>query len=224
MAGTAAWFLLASNKLAVAHIEVSGDAGEKTDGELKRMLVAEVDGTLILRVSTEALASHLAVAFPEIQSVVVRRRFPDRLLVTYEQRHPYGVWCRARGDTETCASFDALGISWGTSIPSSGTLLLSVLDERPNGTLERPLLDSIILLVEHLRAIDVSVRRVILPAVALEEVRVVSTEGSDIRFSLQADLPEQLAGLETFLADQRKKGDFAPAYLDVRVPGKIYYR
>ena len=49
-------------------------------------------------------------------------------------------------------------------------------------------------------------------------------KGYDIIFDAGGDVADQLSVLTVFLADRAKDPAFAPQYIDLRTPGRVYYK
>ncbi|HXV26604.1 MAG TPA: FtsQ-type POTRA domain-containing protein [Candidatus Paceibacterota bacterium] len=166
----------------------------------------------------------ILAAFPEISGVRVHRRWPHEIEVAVTERQPVGTWCRTTEQTRPCYYFDGEGVIWGTAVPSSGTILLGVRDERPEGDIQKELLGAILDIAEMLRELDLGVRQVLVGRGPLSELRVSVTAGFDIMYSLEHDIRAQSGVLEVFLADRRAAGSFTAEYVDLRVPEKVFYK
>lgn len=178
------------------------------------------EGRSLFRLDARGTEAAILSAFPELAEVAVGRRWPRRIDVVVRERVPRGAWCTA----ETCTLFDETGAVWGSTIPSSGTLLMTVADERTSGGLDAGLLRRILTIAARLEELDIGVLRVQLPDGALQEAVFTSLAGYPLRFLASEEPEEQLDVLESFLADRRAKGPFLPSYIDLRVDGKVYFK
>lgn len=162
-------------------------------------------------------------AFPQISDAVVSRDWPHRVAVRVVEREPLGVWCRGTDTEPECSNFDGHAV-WGRGVPSTGTLLLTVIDRHPEGTPGDGRVEDILMLFRSLGESGLRVTRVVLPAGPLDEIHLFTTDGYPVYFSTQTELAEQVDVLKVFMADRRARGEFTPQFVDVRVPGKVYFK
>ena len=183
----------------------------------------DVIGVNALFLDTDGVESLLLKSLRELSALSVSKTWPNAIHISLEVRNALGVWCRPESRDQECFLFDHEAV-WGSGIPSTGTLLLTVMDEHPEGAPYPELVDEIFMLSRRLAELDVRVSRAILPKGPLDEIHLMTSGGYPIYFARHGDLGEQLEALEVFYADRRVKGDFSPLYVDARVPGKIYYK
>lgn len=177
----------------------------------------------LLLVDVRKLSDEILERFPALSHVQIDRTWSRDVRVDIVERRALGVWCRPRSRDQECFLFDNDRV-WGRGVPSTGTLMLTIMDHHPEGSPVAGLVADILKLTERMKVLDISTAQVVLPAGSLDEIHLLTTDGYPIYFSKQSDLDEQLEVLEIFLGQVRTNGDFLPAYIDVRVPGKIYYK
>lgn len=137
-------------------------------------------------------------------------------------RVPMGVWCRT-GDSP-CRLWDRSGTRWGEAVPSVGTLLVLVDDQRSDDTLEPRFLNGILAAIDGLAAANLRSRIVTLPDAEPGGIRVSTSAGYDVYIDALGDVADQLSTLSVFLADRARDASFKPQYLDLRTPGRVYVR
>jgi hypothetical protein len=135
-------------------------------------------------------------------------------------RIPFGIWCRMDG----CRFWDRQGALWGTALKSVGPLLLLVDDQRSEDSLDPGLIPGILAAVDSLPTMGLRAISVTLPDAEPGGVRITISAGYDLCFDALGDVADQLSTLSVFLADRAKDPAFKPQYLDLRTPGRVYYR
>lgn len=234
LAGGLAWVLLFSSLFAVTDIRVSGAAGvgdarvADTIGRLlgRRHLYVFQPARNMLLLDAGAVASHVMDTYAAIERVAVAKQYPHALAVTVTERQPLGIWCRRAGggDDWTCRYVDRSGARWGQALPSSGTLLLLVKDERTDDILNAAFLSGILAALDGLAPLGLHARSVTLPDAEPGGITIATDKGYDLYLDALGDVADQFAVLGVFLADRAKDPAFAPQYLDVRTPGRVYYK
>lgn len=157
--------------------------------------------------------------------------FARTVEVTVEERKLFGVWCAVDPSSSAhapCYGFDREGILFSEVPEVSGNLILRVNDENRRTLVlgfpvfPRPIwmehfLDTASVLSEQ----NLSVAEFTVKPFALREWRAKLASGTAVYFSLDF-VPENLSAiLESFKA----KPDFEKlAYLDLRVPNRVYFR
>jgi hypothetical protein len=98
------------------------------------------------------------------------------------------------------------------------------MDEHPEGAPYPELVATILTLADSMEELDLNVSRITLPNGPLDEIHITTTAGYPVLFTRDISVAEQLEVLEILLSEQRANGPFEPEYIDVRVPGKAYFR
>ena len=216
-------FIVFSSTLKVTTVTVN-DGGDEGFDAVRAFIAERVLGINLMFVDTDELTAAIGEALPELEPLSVSRAWPREVQATVRARIPVGTWCRATEPSRPCVFFDRSGALWGEALPSSGTLIMTVIDERPEGYLQTDLLDDLLLFAGALQELDVPVRQVVIRGGPLRVVSFVSADGYEIRFSRMADLHEQIDVLATFLPERRATGTVPAEYMDLTVPGKVYFK
>jgi hypothetical protein len=130
-----------------------------------------------------------------------------------------GTWCH----DNTCRFFDRTGAQWGEALQSSGPLLLLIDDQRASSSMQARITQGIVAAADALPQMGLTVK-----SAELSD----DQPGATITISRQyvlyldplGDIDDQMATLQIFLSDRAKDTAFAPAYIDLRTPGRVYYR
>ena len=215
----AVWF---SGFFVVAELDIRG-ADESVRVAVRRQLERSVFGENLFFIDADELTGELLDRFPALLYAEVVKAWPGGIRVDVVEREAIGVWCRPRSPEQECFLFDDTEV-WGHGVPSTGTITLTVMDHHPEGAPYAELIGRIRMVVERLHEIDIDTTQVVLPLGSLNEIHFITTNGYPIYFATESDLGEQLDVLEIFLGEQRAKGEFIPEYIDVRVPGKAYFK
>ena len=176
----------------------------------------------ILFFDTSLLKSRILSEFPVVQDVNISKEFPHKINVEIKERLPIGTWCSA----DVCHYFDQEGVLWGNALRSSGSLLLNIddlriLDKKPS-MLSREILEPIQKAVLDLDAVGIKIKKVSIPTEAIDDFRIDSVTGYYILFNNDTDISGQVKILKILLDE--KGAEFKPAYLDLRIDGRVYYR
>jgi len=223
VAVSAAWATFFSSLLRIESIVVIGVDGEYAE-RVEHFLTGDLIDTNLLLIDIPVLIERLSHEYPELEQGRIERVWPHEVRFELARRIVLGTWCRATEPGRPCYYFDLNGATWGESLPSSGTLLMTVIDERPEGDLQAELLDHLLQLSDGVAALDIATRQIVVQEGPLGVVTFVATEGYDVRFSRYEDIEEQLEVLGAFLSDRRASGDVPTLYMDVTVPGRVYFR
>ncbi len=155
-----------------------------------------------------------------VAGLVWSRRTPPPAVISDESRTPRGIWCKQ----DACMFWDESGARWGQTGPSVGPLLLLVRDERTDEGDRPRMLAGILAAVDGVGALGLHARSVTLPDAEPGGIRVALTGKYDLLVDALGDVIDQLATLEVLLADKAKDPTFRPIYIDLRTPGRIYYK
>jgi hypothetical protein len=224
----AVWFFLESSTFAITDIEVKGTA--MLDDSALKASVAELlsrrqlylfqPARNIILLDTAAVGAHLKDAFPAIADVQVTKKYPHQLDITVAERKPLGLWCRG----QSCQLFDVTGARWGSALPSSGPLLLLVTDERADDGMDSQSFAGLTRALDGLPELGLKAKRVTLPNAEPGGIRIATSKNYDLLMDSIGDVDDQLAVLKVFLSDKAKDPAFAPQYIDLRTPGRVYYK
>jgi hypothetical protein len=227
--------VLLSPLVAVNNISVNGADGDDAEAvrqavavylSSKRLGFVPVRHSMAL-VDEVALARSITDQVPVVRAASASVDWPHDLAVQVELRTPRGIWCpasREASQDKLCEYWDESGARWGQTAPSVGPLLLLVRDERTDEGDRLRMLAGILAAVDGVGALGLHARSVTLPDAEPGGIRVSLTGKYDLLFDALGDVPDQLATLEVLLADKAKDPAFRPAYIDLRTPGRVYYK
>jgi hypothetical protein len=70
-----------------------------------------------------------------------------------------------------------------------------------------------------------ALRDVTIPAEGPGELLIHTTSGTMIKMAIDEDITSQLHSFKTFMTQKEQENpDFLPAYIDLRIPSRVYYR
>lgn len=179
--------------------------------------------------SGDGLASWLLGQFPELESVRITKKFPHTLVVSGKGRKLEGVWCLT--DRERCFYFDKNGIAFSETQPSSGFLILNVIDQRvrelqlgekvTTDDWLRNIIEAKVFLTKN----EINIAGFIIPADLFDEFHARTAEGWKILFSNQTNIESQISALATFFEEKlTAKQRAGLQYVDLRIQNRIYYK
>lgn len=215
-------FAITEIRVEAGKTSVNSDCIASSVNELldqKRFIIFRPRRNLAM-LDVDAIATGLLGEYPSISDIRIDKEYPHTLIVSVSERHPAGQWCRQ----DSCQLFDREGVRWGITLPSSGPLLLLVQDERGVDGLESSMLQGMLAAVDGLPKLGIAARKVILPDAEPGGIRIESSTGYQLYFDALGDVVDQLSVLTVFLADKAKDPAFSPQYIDLRTPGRVYYK
>jgi hypothetical protein len=226
--GGGMWLMFASSVFAVTDVRVEG--ASVSVNESLRQAVDDVLGQRrlgflrparnLLLLNADAVALSLSAAFGNIERLEVRKEYPHTVRISAVERTPIGAWCIG----QTCQYFDSTGARWGSAVPSRGPLLLLVQDERSDATWDPRLFSGLSLAVNGLPTFGLRPITVTFPDAAPGDMTVTVGAGYSVLMDALGDVQDQLSTLEVLVADKAKDQAFRPQYIDVRTPGRVYYK
>lgn len=180
----------------------------------------------LLLADAGSLAAVLAREFPSLRDIRVVKAYPDAIHVAAAARVPVGVWCRRPGGGSewACQLWDRTGARWGTAAPSVGPLLLLVNDERTDDDHDPRLLAGILAATDGLPALGLAARTVTLPDAEPGGIRILVDKKYELYLDALGGVAEQLDTLGIFLTDKANDSAFNPVYIDLRTPGRVYFK
>lgn len=196
---------------------VRGSAWEFLD--MRQLYVFQPAHNIVL-LDSASLTQHLLTALPSLAGVSVVKDYPHTVMIRVTERIPFGVWCRG----DACQYIDRTGARWGDAPRSRGTILLLIDDQQEDTLFDSRLFTSITTAADQLPEFGIRLAWVLLPDTAPGDMTVRTDIGFDLRFNAFGDMDDQLTTLAVFLADRAKDAAFHPQYIDLRTPGRVYYR
>jgi len=226
--GALGWGFFFSPVFAITDIRVSGAQliGDRQVHDVvqelldRRTLQLFQPARNIILLDADAVIAQVTSRYDSIRSVVIRKHYPHTLDVTVTERVAFGLWCR---ETQ-CAYFDRDGAQWGSAVPSRGPLLVRVQDERPSADDAEQMIQAILTARDGLPELGLRVLSVTLPAAAPGDMHVEVNKTYELFFDGNGDMTDQLVTLGVLLSDKAKDTTWAPHYIDLRTPGRAYYR
>ena len=193
----------------------------------------------------EAVSGALERAFPEVESVAVKKRFPDGVLIRVQERQGIAVWCQqktlqvALGDSKEettrsfrqCFALDKQGVVFEEKEPEMEVIVSGDNTEAVLGSkvIEEDLLQSIL---QFQRAVDafvlfqeVGLRISSLHLVSREQARARISEGWEIYFDPTGRIDWQLQKVKLVLEQEIpfQKRPFLE-YIDLRFGDQAYIK
>jgi len=197
LVGLISYFLFFSGILEIKDISVNGldkVSEEEFDERLKNRFDSKWLGHIehqrnILFFDPDAFRAEILASFPEVKDVSVSKEPPHALNIIVTERATTGIWCfnpsadnrdpaKAGAPFEKCKYFDEEGSAWGEAAKSSGFLILSVDDLRPNiQNVDKDLLKNLIFVSEHLKEIDIFIDKFIIPEDFFGDFKALTSQG-----------------------------------------------
>lgn len=208
------WAVWAGPLLAVRSVQVDGTT--TLPAELVRETAGVDRGTPLLRIDVEAARAAVA-DLPQVESVTVTRGWPDRVVITVEERTPVAVV----GEPGRRSLVDARGVLFDTvsGDPPAGVVPLAVEEPGPDDEETAAALAAISALPADLRE-----QVALVEAPATEDVVLVLTDGTIVRWG-SADESGEKAEVLAALLEQVAAGTLEPAAeLDLSVPAAVVLR
>lgn len=238
-AGALTWLLFLSSIFAVTDIAVDG--ARAIGNEQVRTVVGDLldqrtlhilqPGRNILFLNTAAVADAIREHYESIDRVAVEKAYPHTLRVTVTEREPVGIWCRrvsseqgAAPDARACRYYNRAGDRWGEAVPSRGPLLLLVNDERSADDQVPVFVQALLAVADGLASRSLRVQWATLPDAAPGDLRIATSRGAELYLDALGDVQDQLATLEILLAEKATDSAWMPTYIDLRTPGRVYYK
>ena len=230
--GALGWAFFFSSFFSVTDIRVSGaqSIGDErirtaVQGLLERRTLQILQPARnIILLDTEAVGEYVQSGDDNLRSVVVRKQYPHTVEVVVTERVAFGLWCRG----DECKYFDRDGARWGNAIPSRGSLLVRVQDDRPESEISQRLIAGILTAIDGLPEYGLRVISVMFPDSAPGDMRIAVDKKYDLFLDGYGDMTDQLATLGVLLSDKANPPaggpTWAPQYIDLRTPGRAYYR
>lgn len=225
------YFLFYSNVIKVRQFSVEGNrvAG---GADVQALLVEKLNtrGWFARKLGPQNILYWIGVGtlrdsgIPAAQALVVHASLIHRTVtIEIKERQFAGIWC-----ADTCVGFDPDGVAYFLAPDVEGSLLLKIQDENntplvvgspvlSDGTALSNIFQSIALVKQS----GVAIAEVRIKDIALREWELVSTKGTQFKFSLDF-VPEKLKGVIQNISERTKLENLT--YVDMRVQNRVYFK
>lgn len=174
------------------------------------------------------LTKRFLIKFPVLESVRVEKKYFYGLNLVFKARQARGIWCYSK--LPDCLVFDNFGVGFeefkNSTLPDNW---LAIEDyQTPQPALGQKVASAnyfgLLATVEKLtKQIGLLWSGLIIPAEPLR-INLKTSEGWLAYFSLNSNLEEQFNNLRFFLTQQSPEERLVWQYVDLRVPGRVYYK
>ncbi len=234
--GAIVWILFGSQLFLLRNIYIQGEKNiKREDIENEALGVLEhnffITKKNLLFFKSNQLEGELRAHFPRIKTVAIIKKLPDTLEITVEERNAIGVWCNAAA---LCFYIDSDGVIFEEAPLIEGGLIL-LIEDQTAGDLQlgnAPLTRDDMALFTELK--QTFAKHPDLPAikrfVKRSQYGIDAISGEE-NLAIMLDTshtvsPERIAIIVKEVIDSAgKKGeDSILEYIDLRIPGKVYYK
>jgi hypothetical protein len=167
---------------------------------------------------------------PRIASLSIQTSYREKTITaTVTEREPIGIWCTGVDDARRCVWFDPDGYAIGDAPHAEGLLVPLILEPThepfPLGTLliDPERMRVLRTLFEGFHAADVHPRSVTLPDRIHDEVRVETSEGPSLLFSLRFSGEEPISALRELVRGVKGVRFSDLRTVDFRVEHRLYF-
>lgn len=182
----------------------------------------------ILAIDSQDLANQLLTSFPLLAEVKVKKNFSREVQIKIKDRQPWGVWCYPAAPA--CLVFDRSGVGFRepnlSAVSAIGLEVEDYQNSQPalGGEIAPLNWFGLLPTLQNLaEQIGLSWSKLIIPTESLR-VNLETTEGWQIYLSLSQNLTEQFNTLRFFLIQYPTEKRTAWQYVDLRVPGRVYFK
>lgn len=179
----------------------------------------------------DELAPALSKEFMRIGELEIKPLVRERALrIQIRERTPFGFWCREPDDR--CFIFDERGVLFEEIARPEGSIGIVVKDTiGPAGALGERVADpEWVLFLKELKAAlqpEIWIKEYVIEPETFQAkfLRVKTTEGWDLLVNFEPDSTDKIANtVKEVLAKEVKGNRPSLEYLDLRVPGRAYYK
>jgi len=203
-------------------IVISGNKEISAD-EIRNSLVCKN----IFLTTEKEVENELFKKFPKILSLEIKRNlFERKLEINLKEREEMGIVCRA----DKCFYIDQEGVVFEGAPQTSGSLIILIRDysqrdyKLGDKVFDKTILDNVSTVKEELLSgFNFRVASFDIDNFPPEELRVMTSEGWYILFSLKRDVKSQLQALGMVL-EEKIKNRIGLQYIDLRIENRVYYK
>jgi len=228
--GSLIYLFIFSSIFQVKNIEVSQT--EKSSQEEIHNIISENIGNIFFS-DIKGIVNKILNRFPQISSVNIKRKFPDRLVVEINEREPVAAFCRSslysslrifgRKEGKECFLIDDQGIVFEKA-PEELTLPIIKVKNSiyrfilGREAINKEYLEKLLSINNGLRDIDINQ----INPISKDRIDIETSEGWDIYFNIREDIDWQIEKLDILLKEKlppRERGSLE--YIDLRFD-KVY--
>lgn len=184
-------------------------------------------------ISVKDIGQKLQNEFYRIDSISVKKNYPDKLVLDVKEREAAEILCdgdETASDYFDCFLVDRNGLAFERAADSKGFLILRILDKR-GGEIEigkKVLNPELIQFTEKITGnfknfIKYNIKLLVLEHPAQREITVLVDDWKII-FDVSGDPDKQLLVLKEVLEKEVKENIGKLDYIDLRVEGRAYYK
>lgn len=186
----------------------------------------------MLAVFPKRLEEILQKEFPRIESVHIRKGFPDSLSLAVVERAMWGVFCGEADeeDGSSCAYIDKTGFAYEQSPRSSGTLITKVKSDVSDvvvgsSAVEKELMEQFLFLGQEIkRVVGSDVVAYEISSRTPREIRLALSDGYHLYVNRSDDFQNVFMVLKRVLEQEIKDKRARLEYIDLRFGNKVFYR
>lgn len=239
--GSIVYLLIFSQIFQIKELQISGNQKvQKGDLEsfvwekVNRKIVAFPTKSIFL-VNISGVKQNLLEKFPKISESDIKRKFPDILILSIQERKPLYIFCKNSGPCfyldEEGVIFDPVRNNISNGVEEISEIdgnFLKIQEKRPQEiylskeVIEDKLLQGIKEIEGKLREIGISIKELILFE---EKIEVKTGRDFEIYFNPTENISNQIQNLSLTLEKEippEKRGNLE--YIDLRFGNKVYYK
>jgi len=224
--GSIFYFFFLSSVFQIKEIKISGNQKISTQ-EIKDIIEEKINKKKLLFISRNFFlidiqeAKTIIEEFPAASKVILKRKFPNKVIVNVEERTPVGIWCQS---DENCYYIDKEGVIFEKTKDKRELVINSereiIFGQR---IIEKESLKDILEIHNELKDIELDVRD--FNILDQGEKLVADMDRWEIYFNLLENVSDQLFNLKLLLKEkippeQRENLE----YIDLRFGSRIFYR
>ncbi|MEI6581278.1 MAG: FtsQ-type POTRA domain-containing protein [bacterium] len=209
-------------------VDVQGPNTELSKGlndEVTKYLKSSLAGKNWLFLDTNSLKGRLQKTFTGQEAIMVEKQFPNKLIVKTDEQKSAIVW--KTGSKKYIVSINGRVMSELQGENNTGLAVLTDSSSLPvdvgNKILSRDFVSFAIKVCDYVKAKSLGPEQIYITETT-KELLVKTTAGYEIKFNTEETPDAQLRSLQAtldLLASQNKQ---ATQYIDLRVPGRAFYK
>jgi len=227
------YFLIFSTVFQIKTIEISGT--QKSSHEEIKNIIAEGINKNIFLADLKNVSERISQKYPQILEIIIKKKFPNRLLVEIKERKQVVAFCQKRidsffiifgqRDNKECFFVDSQGVIFEKAIDLPSDILIIKKNELISyldlgrKIIEKNLLDKVLKIKSEFEN-KIEISEVLL--FSERKLKISTSEGWKIYFNPQKDMAWQMEKLNILLKEKiSSRGDLE--YVDLRFE-KVYIK